>query len=50
MWHRDKSVNRTEARKFFQITSKEVEAGPPTTHYPLFREENECVCVCEKTY
>jgi len=41
MWHRDKSVNRTEARKFFQITSKEVEAGPPY----LGRKMSVFVCV-----
>lgn len=44
MCHRDKSVNRSEARKFFQITSKEVESGPPTT--TLFRS-HPFVCVCE---
>jgi len=44
MWHRDKSVNRTEARKFFQIASKEVEAGPP------YLGRKMSVFVCVKTY
>lgn len=45
MWHRDKSVNRSEARKFFKLPAKEIGAGPPPT-FDVILAEMAGVCVC----